>query len=183
MKNVLGQRRIISLIAIVAAGLAGCSKKNAAPPQRPTPEVSVITVGTESVPLVTELPGRIIATREAQVRARATGILLKRLFDEGANVKEGDVLFQIDPAPLQAALNSAQAALLKTEAILKESRARVNRYKELVGINAVSQQVYDEAVATQGQNEAELQANEAAIETAQLNLGYAKVMAPISGRI
>ena len=142
-----------------------------------------MTVETESVPLITELPGRINATREAQVRARATGILLKRLFDEGANVKEGDVLFQIDPAPLQAALNSAQAALVKTEATLKEARARVNRYKELVGINAVSKQVYDEAVATLGQNEAEMQANKAAIETAQLNFGYAKVTAPISGRI
>ena len=142
-----------------------------------------MTVETESVPLVTELPGRINATREAQVRARATGILLKRLFNEGANVKEGDVLFEIDPAPLQAALNSAQAAVVKTEATLKEARARVNRYKELVGINAVSKQVYDEAVATLGQNEAELQANKAAIETAQLNFGYAKVTAPISGRI
>src|ERR1043165_6864654 len=138
-----------------------------------------MTVETESVPLVTELPGRINATREAQVRARATGILLKRLFNEGANVKEGDVLFEIDPAPLQAALNSAQAALVKTEATLKEARARVNRYKELVGINAVSKQVYDEAVATLGQNEAEMQANKAAIETAQLNFGYATVTAPI----
>src|SRR5207253_144611 len=144
----------------------------AGPPPRPTPEVSVLTVETESVPLITELPGRISPMREAQVRARATGILLKRLFIEGADVKEGDVLFEIDPAPMQAALNSAQAAVGKTEAILKEAQARVNRYKELVGINAISKQVYDEAVATLGQNEAELLANKAAIETAQLNLGY-----------
>jgi membrane fusion protein (multidrug efflux system) len=183
MKKLRWQSGVVTLIAIVAGGMAGCSKKNAAPAQRLAPEVSVMTVGAESVALVTELPGRISATREAQVRARASGILMKRLFNEGANVKEGDVLFQIDPAPLQASLNSAKAALLKTEAALKESRARVNRYKELVGINAVSQQVYDEAVATEGQNEAELQANKAAIETAQLNLGYAKVIAPISGRI
>lgn len=183
MKQLFGRAFITALAAITAGGLAACAKKNAGPPQRPTPEVSVMTVETESVPLITELPGRINATREAQVRARATGILLKRLFDEGANVKEGDVLFQIDPAPLQAALNSAQAALVKTEAVLKEARARVNRYKELVGINAVSKQVYDEAVATLGQNEAELAANKAAIETAQLNFGYAKVTAPISGRI
>ena len=183
MKRLLGRGFIAALAAIMTGGLVGCAKKNAGPPQRPTPEVSVLTVETESVPLITELPGRINATREAQVRARATGILLKRLFDEGANVKEGDVLFQIDPAPLQAALNSAQAALVKTEATLKEARARVNRYKELVGINAVSKQVYDEAVATLGQNEAEMQANKAAIETAQLNFGYAKVTAPISGRI
>ena len=160
-----------------------CGKKNEAPPARPAPEVSVLSVATETVPLITELPGRITPMREAQVRARATGILLKRLFEEGANVKEGDVLFQIDPAPLQAALNSAQAALGKTEAALKESQAKVNRYKELVGINAISKQVYDEAVATLGQNEADIQANKAAIETAQLNFGYAKVIAPISGRI
>jgi membrane fusion protein (multidrug efflux system) len=183
MKRIIGWGIVAVLTAIVAGGLTACSKKNAAPPARPTPEVSVLTVETESVPLITELPGRINPMREAQVRARATGILLKRLFNEGANVKEGDVLFQIDPAPLEAALSSAKAALVKTEAILKESRARVNRYKELVGIDAVSKQVYDEAIATLGQNEAELQANKAAIETAELNLGYAKVTAPISGRI
>jgi membrane fusion protein (multidrug efflux system) len=169
--------------AFLAVGLVSCSKKNAAPPAMPAPEVSVMTVNTETVPLITELPGRITLVREAQVRARATGILQKRLFEEGANVKEGDVLFQIDPAPLQAALNSAQAALGKTEAAYKESQAKVNRYKELVGINAVSKQVYDEAVATLGQNEAEMLADKAAIETAQLNFGYAKVVAPISGRI
>ncbi|HYV28752.1 MAG TPA: efflux RND transporter periplasmic adaptor subunit, partial [Candidatus Eisenbacteria bacterium] len=111
------------------------------------------------------------------------GILLKRLFEEGANVKEGDVLFEIDPAPLQAALNSARANLAKTEAALKESQARVNRYKELVEINAISKQVFDEAEATYRQNEAGVLADKAAIETAQLNLGYAKVTAPISGRI
>src|SRR5438045_2382350 len=131
------------VVALVGGAVAGCGRKNAAPPARPAPEVSVLTVGTESVALVTELPGRINATREAQVRARATGILLKRLFQEGANVKEGEVLFQIDPAPTEAALNSAKAALGKTEASLNESRARVNRYKELVEINAVSRQVYD----------------------------------------
>jgi len=184
MKSIPGKRLATTLcIALIAGSLVSCSKKQAAAPQRPPPEVSVLTVGTESVPLITELPGRINPMREAQVRARATGILLKRQFDEGANVKEGDVLFLIDSAPLEASLNSYKAAMVKTEAMLKESRARVNRYKELVGINAVSKQVYDEAVATLGQNEAELEANKAAIETAQLNLGYAKVTAPISGRI
>lgn len=184
MSNHLWRNFVPTLAAaIAAAGLASCSQKSAAPPPRPAPEVSVLTVTTETIPLITELPGRIAPMREAQVRARATGILLKRLFVEGADVKEGDVLFEIDPAPMQAALNSAQAAIVKTEAMLKESQARVNRYKELVGINAVSKQVYDEAVATLGQNEADLQANKAAIETAQLNLGYTKVTAPISGRI
>jgi membrane fusion protein (multidrug efflux system) len=169
--------------ALLGFGLAACRKENAKAPAPPPPEVSVLTVGQESVPLITELPGRISLIRESQVRARATGILMKRLFQEGANVKEGDVLFEIDPAPLQASLNSAQAALAKTQAALAESRARVNRYKELVEINAISKQVYDAAEASFRQNEAELLADKAAIETAQLNLGYAKVTAPISGRI
>jgi len=121
--------------------------------------------------------------REAQVRARATGILLKRLFEEGSNVKEGQVLFQIDPIPLEASLNSAKASMAKAEAALKESKAKAARYEELVKINAVSKQVYDEAVATLGANEADLLATKAAVQTAGLNLGYAEVTAPISGRI
>src|SRR5688500_7261204 len=99
-------------------GAVGCGKKAAGPAAPPPPEVSVLTVGVETVPLTAELPGRVSATREAQVRARATGILLKRHFEEGSNVKEGDVLFEIDPAPLQAALSSAQATSAKTEAAL-----------------------------------------------------------------
>jgi membrane fusion protein (multidrug efflux system) len=121
--------------------------------------------------------------REAQVRARATGILLKRLFEEGSNVKEGQVLFEIDPLPLEAALASAKASQARAEASLKEAKANADRYKELVKINAISKQVYDQAVATLGQNEAELLAAKAAVQTAELNLGYAKVTAPISGRI
>jgi membrane fusion protein (multidrug efflux system) len=132
---------------------------------------------------MTELPGRINAVREAQVRARATGILLKRLFEEGSNVKEGQLLFQIDPAPLEASLSSAKASLARAEAALKESQANVARYKELVPINAISKQVYDQAVATLGQNEAELLASKAAVQTAELNLSYARVVAPISGRV
>ena len=175
----------LPLVAIAAMFvLSGCSKKSdgaAAPP--PPPEVSVLKVGTEAVTLTTELPGRINPMREAQVRARATGILLKRLFEEGSQVKEGDVLFEIDPAPLQAALNSAKAEYAMIEAALKESQATVNRYKELVEISAVSRQVFDEAVATLAQNEAELLSKKAAIETAELNLGYTRVTAPITGRI
>lgn len=161
----------------------GCGKKDAKPPVRPPAEVSVVTVASERVNRTTELPGRISPMREAQVRARATGILLKRLFDEGSNVKEGQGLFEIDPAPLKASLDSAKASLAKTAAALKESKSNVDRYEELVRINAVSKQVYDQAVAALGQNEAELLAGKAAVQTAELNLGYAKVTAPISGRI
>ena len=149
----------------------------------PPAEVSVIMAACEQVNHTTELPGRINPMREAQVRARATGILLKRLFEEGADVKEGQVLFQIDPLPLEAILSSAKATLAKAEAALKESKAKVARYDELVKINAVSKQVYDESVATLGQNEADLLAAKAAVQTAGLNLGYAQVIAPISGRI
>jgi membrane fusion protein, multidrug efflux system len=167
----------------LAALLAGCGKKEVRPLARPPAEVSVITVASERVNHTTELPGRITPMREAQVRARATGILLKRQFEEGSNVKEGQALFQIDPVPLQAILNSAKAAVTKAEAAMKESKARLGRYEELVKINAISQQVYDEAVATLGQNEADLLAMKAAAQTSELNLGYAQVNAPISGRI
>lgn len=143
----------------------------------------MVTVAAERVNRMTELPGRINSMREAQVRARATGILLKRRFEEGSNVKEGQLLFEIDPAPLQAALNSAKASMAKAEAALNESKANVERYKQLVPINAISKQVYDQAVAAFGQNEAELLASKAAMQTAELNLGYAQVTAPISGRI
>src|SRR6266487_6354921 len=169
----------LCLIAVPGA----CRKKETNPPTSPTAEVSIVTVATERVNRTTELPGRINPVREAQVRARATGILLKRLFEEGSNIKEGQVLFQIDPAPLQASLDSAKASMARTEAALHESQATVDRYKELVPINAISKQVYDQAVATLGQNEAELLAAKAAIQTAELNLGYAQVSAPISGRI
>ncbi|HUR44901.1 MAG TPA: efflux RND transporter periplasmic adaptor subunit, partial [Candidatus Saccharimonadales bacterium] len=183
MKALLAIMSPVIFLLPLAALLSGCEKKDQKPQARPPAEVSVITVASERVSHVTELPGRINPMREAQVRARATGILLKRLFEEGSNVKEGQVLFEIDPMPLQASLNSARAALSKAEAALKESKAKVARYEELVKINAISKQVYDEAVATLGQNEAELQSGKAAVQTAELNLGYTKVNAPISGRI
>src|SRR5437868_499580 len=163
--------------------LSACGKKDSKPPAPPPAEVSVMTVASERVNRMTELPGRISSVREAQVRARATGILLKRVFEEGSNVKEGQVLFEIDPAPLQASLNSAKASMAKAEAALNESKATVARYKELVPINAISKQVYDQAVAALGQNEAELLAAKAAVDTATLNLSYVHVNAPISGRI
>lgn len=163
--------------------LSACGKKETKPSAPPPAEVSIVTVVSERVNRATELPGRINPMREAQVRARATGILLKRLFEEGSNVKQGQVLFEVDPMPLQASLKSAKASMAKTEATLKESKANVDRYKELVKINAISKQVYDQAEATLGQNEAELLATKAAVQTAELNLGYAQVVAPISGRI
>lgn len=183
---------IAGSIALATCLLAGCGRKpsgtlaagaGAGQPAMPPPQVGVVTVKTESVAISTELPGRIAAVRTAEVRARATGILLKRLFTEGADVKADDILFQIDEAPLQASLNSAKATLAKAEANQKQAQAKANRYKTLVAINAVSKQDFDEAVATAGQGEADVLTGKAAVETAQLNFGYAKVTAPISGRI
>lgn len=171
------------LVPFLAVSLVACSRKQAAPAAPPPAEVSVTQAVLERVDHITELPGRINPMREAQVRARATGILLKRSFKEGSEVKEGQLLFEIDQAPLQAVLDSSKAALAKAEAALKESRANVDRYKELVPIHAISRQVYEQAEATLGQNEAELLATKAAVQTAGLNLGYARVIAPISGRI
>ncbi len=174
--------RCLGTLSLIAA-LSACGKKDAKPQARPPAEVSVVTVASERVNHTTELPGRINPVREAQVRARATGILLKRLFEEGSNIKEGQTLFEIDPVPLQTSLASAKASMARTEAALKQAQATVNRYQELVPINAISKQVYDQAVAALGQNEAEQMAARAAIQTAELNLSYAKVTAPISGRI
>jgi membrane fusion protein (multidrug efflux system) len=171
------------ILVLGLVGVIGACGKKPVQPAPPPPEVSVVTVASERVPRLTELPGRINAVREAQVRARATGILLRRAFEEGSNVKEGQLLFQIDPAPLEASLSSAKASLARAEAALKESQANVARYKELVPINAISKQVYDQALATLGRNDAELLAAKAEVQASELNLSYARVVAPISGRI
>jgi len=172
-----------SLLAISFILLfAGCQSKQP-PPAPPTPEVGVITVSSQTIPVTTELPGRIDAERVAEVRARATGILLKRLFTEGSEVSEGDVLFQIDPAPLKASYDSAKASLTRAQATLADAQAKTNRYKALVAINAVSKQDYDDALAAALQARADVEAARAAVETAGLNLGYARVTAPISGKI
>ena len=183
MKSNLPRVLYCLLTLFLTALLGACGKKETKPPTPPPVEVSVVTVAAERVNRTTELPGRINPMREAQVRARATGILMKRLFEEGSNVKEGQILFEIDPAPLQASLNSAKAAIAKTEASLKESKASLGRYKELVAINAISKQIYDQAEAALAQNEAALLSDRAVEQTAELNLGYARVSAPIAGRI
>ena len=162
--------------------LAGCGKKPpaAAPPP---PEVGVVTIQSGPLPITTELPGRIDPVRTAEVRARVAGILLKQVYREGSDVKAGDVLFQIDPAPLQAIYDSAKASLAKAEASVKQAQAQADRDAVLVKIHAVSQQDYDTAVSAAAQGNADVLAAKAALETASLNLGYTTVTAPISGRI
>jgi membrane fusion protein (multidrug efflux system) len=133
--------------------------------------------------LSTELPGRTEASRVAQVRARTPGILVKRLFREGSDVKAGQALFSIDDAPLRATLASAQATQARAEANFTQAQALAERYKPLVAANAISQQEYVAAVAAQKTGEADVAVAKAAVQTARINLGYASVTAPISGRI
>ena len=173
----------------VTALLVACGQ-SAAPPaaaggaQTPPPaQVGVVTVQRGTVGLVTELPGRTEASRVAQVRARVAGILLNKRFTEGSEVRAGQQLFQIDDAPYRATLASAQAALAKAEANLTQTKAQADRYKPLAEANAVSQQDLISAVAAQKLAEADVAAAKAAIQTAQINVGYANVTTPISGRI
>ena len=149
----------------------------------PPAEVGVVTVAAENAVRAVELPGRVTPVRVAEVRARVTGILLKRLFEEGAEVKADQVLFEIDPAPLQAIHDSARAALARARAILERAQADARRKETLVKINGVSRQSFEEAQAAARQAEADVLAAQAALDKAALDLGYARVTAPISGRI
>lgn len=173
---------------VVAAGLTlgGCGKP--APAAKPPmgggpPEVGYVEVKPQSVSVTTELPGRTSAYLVAEVRPQVGGIIQKRLFTEGSDVKEGQVLYQIDPATYQAAYASAKAALGKAEASLTPVRLKADRFKQLVAINAVSKQDYDEAAAAVKSAEAEVEAAKAHLESARINLAYTSVKAPIAGRI
>jgi len=173
-----------SLLLAVSLGLASCNKTQQAGPAAPqATEVTVLTVAPESVALATELPGRVTPLRVAEVRARISGIVLKRSFTEGSDVKEGDVLFEIDPAPYEAALDSARASLARAKASSASSASLAERYKGLVGSNAVSKQAYDDAVAASLAGQADLLAAAAAVRNAEINLGYTRVVSPITGRI
>jgi membrane fusion protein (multidrug efflux system) len=149
----------------------------------PPPEVGVLTVTPQTVALVTELPGRLEPVRIAQVRARAAGVLQKRVFQEGSDVRAGDLLFRIDAAPYRAAFGSAQASLARAEANLALTRSQVERYRPLVKANAISQQDYTNAEAAFKQAQADVAVGRAQVQTAKINLDYANVTAPISGRI
>ncbi|CAD6508013.1 Multidrug resistance protein MexA [Paraburkholderia kirstenboschensis] len=173
--------RLISA-ATAAILLAACGPKQSAPPQQ-TPEVGVVTVQPTTVPVVTELPGRTSAFLVAQVRARVDGIVLRREFTEGGQVKAGQRLYKIDPAPYIATLNNAKASLAKAQANLASTTAQASRFKVLVAANAVSKQDYDNAVASEGQAAADVAAGKAAVETAQINLGYTDVTSPVTGQI
>jgi membrane fusion protein (multidrug efflux system) len=175
---------LLPLVAALAAcGQADGPGAGAPAGGMPAPEVGVVTVQPGDVGLLTELPGRLEASRVAQVRARAAGILQQRLFREGSDVKAGQALFRIDPAPYQATVRSAEAALARAQANLANARAVAERYAPLVKENAISEQEYTNAVASQKAAEADVAAARAAVQTAGINLNHASVTAPISGRI
>lgn len=171
-----------------AAALAGwyflhSSRANMAGMMGGTPEVSVVTIKPQAISLTKDLPGRTSAFRVAEIRPQVSGIIIKRLFEEGSEVQEGQQLYQIDPAPYLATYNSARADLSKAEANLKTVEAKASRYEELLKIGGISQQDLDDAQASLAQAKADIAIARAAVATAKINLDYTKVLSPISGRI
>lgn len=175
--------RRLALLALLGLGLSGCSESDNQDQQPPAPKVRVETLQLQPLAVTTELSGRILAPRTAEVRARVAGVVLKRVYREGSDVKQGDVLFLIDPAPFKADFDSAKAALAKAEATLYQARLQEQRYRELVSDKAVSRQEYDNAKASFLQADGAVAEAKAALQRARLNLGYATVTAPIAGRI
>ncbi|MGE8306530.1 MAG: efflux RND transporter periplasmic adaptor subunit [Pseudomonas kermanshahensis] len=175
--------RPVALLAFLSISLAGCGDSAEQDEKEPTPQVRVETLQLQPLAISSELSGRILAPRTAEVRARVAGVVLKRVYREGSDVKQGDVLFLIDPAPFKADHDSARATLAKAQANLYQARLQEQRYRELVDDKAVSRQEYDNARASFLQADAEVAEAKAALERARLNLGYATVTAPISGRI
>jgi membrane fusion protein (multidrug efflux system) len=168
--------------AAVSAALTSCTRTQTPAPSGPV-EVATVTAATSTVLLTTELPGRTAPFRVAEVRPQVNGLIQKRLFTEGSEVQAGQALYQIDPAPFQAALDNAKAALGRSQASLPAAQSRANRFKDALVDKAVSQQDFDDASAALKQAQADIAFYEAMVETARINLDYAKVFSPISGRI
>lgn len=184
MKTGFGTMLVCLMTVAMAVSTVGCGKEtiSAAGAQQP-PEVGILVLQPQNIALTTELPGRTAAHLIAEVRPQVGGIIQKRLFTEGTDVKEGEILYQIDPASFQAAYHHARAALAQAEANLGSVKLREGRYRDLVKINAVSQQDYDDTHAGLKQAKAAVEAAEADLESARINLAYTSVKAPISGRI
>lgn len=179
-------RPVPTALAACALALTACGKSDTtaqANQSAPGLPVGVITAEPSQVGVVTELPGRVDASRVAEVRARVAGIVQKRIFTEGSDVKAGQLLYTIDAAPYEAAMQNAQAALARAEANALQASSQLERYRPLVEANAISKQDFVNAEAAQKQAQAEVAAAKASVRTAQINLGYARVTAPISGRI
>jgi membrane fusion protein (multidrug efflux system) len=171
----------VLLAALLAVLLAACARSGPAPAPQP-PQVGIVVVHAQPVPLTRNLVGRLSATRSADVRARVAGVLLKRLYTEGSDVKAGQPLFQIDPAPLRAALDGALASLAQAEANATNAHVTAERSRQLLPSGLVSRSDLDNAEAAERSTAAAVQQAKAAVGTARINLGYASVTAPISGR-
>ena len=163
--------------------LTGCNDKETKQSAPHTPEVGVVTLKSAPLQITTELPGRTSAYRIAEVRPQVSGIILKRNFEEGSEIKAGVSLYQIDPATYQAAYDSAKGDLAKAQASANIAQLTLKRYQKLLGTKYISQQDYDTALADSQQANASVTAAKAAVETARINLAYTKVTSPISGRI
>ncbi|PXV61823.1 membrane fusion protein, multidrug efflux system [Dyella jiangningensis] len=171
------------LLCLGLLSLAACGKgKEQGPPQMPPPEVGVVKVQAQSTPLTKDLVGRVSAFRSADVRARVSGVLLKRVYQEGTDVKQGQVLFEIDPAVYQAAVNSAQANLAAGQATYVNYHNLAERYRKLRPQNFISQSDLDAAEANERSSAASVKQLQAAVENAKINLSYTRVTSPIDGR-
>lgn len=176
--------RVVALVAALGvASLAGCQQHEESVQTKQSRQVTIETVTPARLQITAALPGRVEPMRVAEIRARVPGIVIKRHFEEGAEVKAGDLLFEIDPAPLKAALARAKAEVARANADVVDAQSKIKRYTPLVKINAISSETYDTAEATLERAKATQQSAQADVETARLNLSYASVTAPISGKI
>lgn len=173
---------LLGVCALLLTAISGCTETAAQKPQAMS-EVRYMAVASEKLTLTRELPGRVVAFQVSEVRPQVGGIIKERLFVEGSDVVEGQVLYQIDPALYEAAYNNAKAELARTRANLESARLLAQRYAKIVKTNAISKQDYDDAVAAHNQAKAAVESARQALETASINLGYTKVTAPVSGRI
>ncbi|MFO1388471.1 efflux RND transporter periplasmic adaptor subunit [Cellvibrio sp.] len=180
----MSRSKYLTLSVAVSIGLlTACGPKAPAGGDVPPIEVGVVVVSESTAAITSELPGRTSAFRKAEVRPQVSGIIQKRLFTEGAEVKAGTPLYQIDPAPFEAALTSAQAEQSRAEANYATAKARNARFQSLIASKAISQQDFDDVQAAFSQARANLEIGKAAVENARINLKYTKVLAPISGVI
>jgi membrane fusion protein (multidrug efflux system) len=172
-----------AVLACVMTGVSACDEPQAAQTAAPRPQVSVVTLQPSSRPYIRELPGRIAPTRVAEVRARVAGIVLERSFQQGADVKAGDVLYRIDPVRFQVELDAAEAALAKAQAVHDQAEQQAKRVEKLISGQAASQAQYEIAVATFRQAQADVAARKADVARVRLDLDYTSVRSPINGRI
>ncbi len=183
MQKLLPRSTLLFTVSVAGSLLCGCSDEHAVEMQMPPPEVTVYTAEPGAVEIKDLLPGRVVAYRTAEIRPQVSGIVQKRLFEQGSEVKEGQVLFQLNAAPFKAEENSARAALARAEATIERARTQAERLKPLIDVDAISRQSYDDAVSAQRQAEADVMAARAALERRQLDVAFAAISSPISGRV